>query len=205
MLQRADVFSIVSWTVLIPQLFFVFLFVLRQYPLQTACVALFFCTTKPPLPPPPPRTGCFDKNTLCYDWAVIGECEANKGYMSKWCRLSCNFCNDLEIAQTGQDDDDGESVECSLIPTYLAPKFTPRFYVKSTPPKQVIVKTGARCVTIGRIWASVSPILGTWTRGASFLAVLVRQVTNRPIHGHTIREVSVLPWQCWLFIMMRNL
>uniref|UniRef100_A0A7S2P0I7 Procollagen-proline 4-dioxygenase n=1 Tax=Leptocylindrus danicus TaxID=163516 RepID=A0A7S2P0I7_9STRA len=35
---------------------------------------------------------CEDKHRKCAAWADIGECETNKGYMSKNCPWSCNMC-----------------------------------------------------------------------------------------------------------------
>lgn len=37
---------------------------------------------------------CQDEHQKCFDWAQIGECDANPGYMLKGCRRSCLRCAD---------------------------------------------------------------------------------------------------------------
>lgn len=37
---------------------------------------------------------CQDAHAKCWDWARIGECEENPGYMLSFCRRSCKQCSD---------------------------------------------------------------------------------------------------------------
>jgi len=37
---------------------------------------------------------CTNKNELCAFWASVGECQANKGYMTGNCMLACKLCNE---------------------------------------------------------------------------------------------------------------
>ncbi|CAH3044916.1 unnamed protein product [Porites lobata] len=38
-------------------------------------------------------TACIDNHQFCSDWARIGECQRNPGYMSFNCRKSCKQCS----------------------------------------------------------------------------------------------------------------
>ena len=38
--------------------------------------------------------GCRDENALCEEWADMGECERNPGYMRDTCKLSCRLCEE---------------------------------------------------------------------------------------------------------------
>ena len=46
-----------------------------------------------------PPAGCKDANKACADWAAVGECESNPGFMvgqpgqAGQCLLSCNRCD----------------------------------------------------------------------------------------------------------------
>jgi len=46
----------------------------------------------PPAPAPPPLP-CSDNNQKCGDWAAIGECGANPGWMLLNCAQSCGACS----------------------------------------------------------------------------------------------------------------
>ena len=35
---------------------------------------------------------CIDENDNCKQWAAMGECDANPGYMQVSCRRSCKVC-----------------------------------------------------------------------------------------------------------------
>ena len=37
-------------------------------------------------------SSCFDEHTKCSEWADMGECDTNPGYMFSQCRNSCNDC-----------------------------------------------------------------------------------------------------------------
>lgn len=39
---------------------------------------------------------CKDENPKCPEWAAIGECKKNMGYMMNNCRFSCNACSPAE-------------------------------------------------------------------------------------------------------------
>uniref|UniRef100_A0A061S0K5 procollagen-proline 4-dioxygenase n=1 Tax=Tetraselmis sp. GSL018 TaxID=582737 RepID=A0A061S0K5_9CHLO len=45
-----------------------------------------------------PRSGCFDTEFMCPEWAEKGECDANPGYMKLECRKSCGVCTGPETA-----------------------------------------------------------------------------------------------------------
>ena len=36
---------------------------------------------------------CIDENVNCKQWAAMGECDANPGYMQVSCRRSCKVCH----------------------------------------------------------------------------------------------------------------
>lgn len=36
---------------------------------------------------------CIDENDNCKQWAAMGECDANPGYMQVRCRRSCKVCH----------------------------------------------------------------------------------------------------------------
>lgn len=40
---------------------------------------------------------CLNNHKLCNFWAAVGECEANKGYMTKDCGAACNTCHLLDL------------------------------------------------------------------------------------------------------------
>lgn len=35
---------------------------------------------------------CINKHEMCTEWAVLGECESNSGFMQTECRLACRTC-----------------------------------------------------------------------------------------------------------------
>ena len=35
---------------------------------------------------------CINKHEMCTEWAVLGECDSNVGFMSSECRLACKTC-----------------------------------------------------------------------------------------------------------------
>jgi len=54
------------------------------------------CPTTPaptPAPTQAPTPPCSDGNQMCADWAAMGECEANPGWMLVNCRQSCGECS----------------------------------------------------------------------------------------------------------------
>jgi hypothetical protein len=54
-------------------------------------------TNKAPAPGVPvPNPACEDKAPECKDWAKIGECDANPGYMLVHCASSCDKCDMLD-------------------------------------------------------------------------------------------------------------
>lgn len=58
-------------------------------------------------------SGCKDEHTKCPEWAGLGECQENPGYMLRNCKKSCNICNDKRsvdalITETLKKKNDGK-------------------------------------------------------------------------------------------------
>ena len=47
---------------------------------------------------------CEDKKTECTMWEASGSCESNRKYMEKFCRMSCGFCEGMDIIAITLED-----------------------------------------------------------------------------------------------------
>jgi len=52
---------------------------------------------------------CKDHHAFCQDWAMLGECLANAGYMSQNCPKACDACNATVALKSGQRNRTAES------------------------------------------------------------------------------------------------
>jgi prolyl 4-hydroxylase len=61
------------------------------------------------------RTGCLNRHELCTFWAVIGECDNNKAYMTTNCAPACQTCHMIDF-----------QARCPPIPSHMQqPALTP--------------------------------------------------------------------------------
>ena len=51
---------------------------------------------------------CDDRDTHCFTWANVGECESKAAYMHNVCKLSCGLCAD---GSEGDDDDGADGYD----------------------------------------------------------------------------------------------
>jgi len=61
--------------------------------------AMYGCRANPtpkPTTTRAPTTKCEDKGEHCDYWKKMGQCEANPGYMTRFCTMTCGFCKGID-------------------------------------------------------------------------------------------------------------